>query len=178
MKTTYYDILGITQAADFEIVHAAYRALMLKKRKHPDLGGDTEEAKRINEAYSVLKDPAKRVQYDQKIGKTFEASSSMERRRVHRTSVDVSISYCLNHDTRWHSARVKDYSIVGIRLLSHEPIKKDQTIVVSCPNTASSVLNGVVRWVRMYCPSVFEKVYEAGIEFDSPVPDISQRITI
>ena len=69
MKTTYYDILGVTPAASTEIIHAAYRSLMLKHRKHPDLGGDTEEAKRINEAYSVLKDPSKREQYDNKVGK-------------------------------------------------------------------------------------------------------------
>jgi len=185
MKTTYYDILGVSPAASHEIIHAAYRALMLKCRKHPDLGGDPEEAKTINEAYSILKDTDRRARYDQKIGKTpfwrfWEKAEqkSSERRRAVRNPTNATVSFCLNHDNCWNSARVKDFSIIGLRLLSHEPIKKNEKIVISCANTATQVVHGVVRWVRMYCPSIFERVYEAGIEFDSPIPDISQRLSI
>jgi hypothetical protein len=73
---------------------------------------------------------------------------------------------------------VKDFSIIGLRLVSHEPIKKNESIVISCANTASQVVHGKVKWVRMYCPSIFERVYEAGVEFDSPVDDIAQRLSI
>jgi curved DNA-binding protein CbpA len=185
MKATYYDILGVGRGASFEIIHAAYRALMLRQRKHPDLGGDPEEAKTINEAYSVLKDSDKRSRYDEKIGKVpiwrfWERAKPepTERRRAVRTSVNATVSFCLNHDHCWNAARVKDYSVIGLRLLSHEPIKKGQAIVISCANTASQAIHGTVRWVRMTCPSIFERVYEAGVEFTSPIHDISQRLSI
>jgi len=185
MGNTYYDILGVSPAASAEIIHAAYRALMLKKRKHPDLGGNPEEAKTIGEAYSVLKDAGKRSQYDRKLGKPpiwrfwrKPEPQSTERRRAVRQTISATVSFCLNHDTCWNVARVKDYSIIGLRIVSHEPIKKNESIVISCANTATQVVHGVVRWARMYCPSIFERVYEAGIEFDSPVPDIAQRLSI
>ncbi len=185
MKQTYYDILGVSPLASFEIIHAAYRALMLKERKHPDLGGNPEEAKKINEAYEVLKDEEKRAKYDEKINKTpiwhfwrKKAENPIERRRAKRTQTNATVSYCLNHDMNWHRARVKDYSIIGIRIISHEPIKKDQLVVIAFNNTASSVLRGIVRWARMTCPSIFERIYEAGIEFETPVHDIAQRINV
>jgi len=185
MKATYYDILGVSPAASTEIIHAAYRALMGKGRKHPDLGGDPEEAKTINEAYSVLKDSQRRARYNEKIGRPpiwrfwdKTKPESTERRRAVRTQISATVSFCMNHDTRWNAARVKDYSIIGLRLVSHEPLKKNESIVISCPNTAAHVVHGTIKWVRMYCPSIFERVYEAGIEFDSPVHDIAQRLSI
>jgi hypothetical protein len=185
MKVNYYEILGVSPQASFDIIHAAWRALMLKGRKHPDLGGDPEEAKAINEAYDVLKDAEKRSRYDSRLGRTSiwkfwqkPQPQSTERRRAVRTAINTTVSFCLNHDTCWNAARVKDYSIIGLRLVSHEPIRKNESIVISCANTASQVVHGTVKWVRMYCPSIFERVYEAGIEFDSPVPDIAQRLSI
>lgn len=185
MKTTYYDILGVSPAASEDIIHAAYRALMLKGRKHPDLGGDPEEAKAIGEAYAVLKDADKRSRYDSKLGrppvwKFWEKTKpqASERRRANRHPVNATVSFCLNHDTCWSVARVKDFSIIGLRLVSHEPIKKNESIVIACANTATQVVHGKVKWVRMYCPSIFERVYEAGIEFDAPVADIAQRLSI
>ena len=118
MKSTYYDVLGVSPAATPEIIHAAYRALMLKMRKHPDLGGDSEEAKRINEAYATLKDENRRAKYDAQLGKSplwhfwkKGETQAVERRRVNRIPIDTTVSYCLNHDTKWSAARVKDYSI-------------------------------------------------------------------
>ena len=60
-KGTYYEILGVTPAAPKEIVSAVYRAWMKAMRVHPDLGGDPELAKTINEAYDILKDPDRRA---------------------------------------------------------------------------------------------------------------------
>jgi len=37
---------------------------MLRLDKHPDRGGDIQEAQTINEAYEILRDPAKRAVYD------------------------------------------------------------------------------------------------------------------
>ncbi|MCP4409524.1 MAG: J domain-containing protein [Gammaproteobacteria bacterium] len=47
-----------------EIIKSSYRTLMLKLRQHPDLGGGHWNAALINEAYSVLTNPSKRVEYD------------------------------------------------------------------------------------------------------------------
>ncbi|HBI56242.1 MAG TPA: hypothetical protein DDY38_05415, partial [Firmicutes bacterium] len=48
----YYKVLGVSPGAPTEVIRAAYRALM--KRHHPDVGGDPERAKEIEEAYRNL----------------------------------------------------------------------------------------------------------------------------
>jgi hypothetical protein len=66
----YYAELQVNPSADREVIDAAYRQLM--KKYHPDrAGGDParvaihhQRAKTINEAYSVLRDPAQRQMYD------------------------------------------------------------------------------------------------------------------
>ena len=60
----YYEILQVHPRASPEIVKKAYRTLMGEMRAHPDLGGDVERAKLINEAYRVLGDEALRRAYD------------------------------------------------------------------------------------------------------------------
>jgi|TARA_B110000858_G_C17760635_1_gene454346 curved DNA-binding protein len=60
--SNFYDILGVSrQATDSDLKKAYKKASM---EHHPDRGGDAEQFKRINEAYSTLKDPSKRQQYD------------------------------------------------------------------------------------------------------------------
>jgi curved DNA-binding protein len=58
----YYSILGISKNASEQDIRKAYKKQSMKH--HPDRGGDEEQFKKVNEAYSVLKDPAKRQQYD------------------------------------------------------------------------------------------------------------------
>ena len=69
MTENYYEILGIQPTATQEEIRKAYREKM--KENHPDYHQDnaayTERAKLINEAYSTLKDPEKRKQYDRKV---------------------------------------------------------------------------------------------------------------
>jgi len=68
----YYDILGVPKdASQDEIKKAFYK---LAHKYHPDKGGDAEKFKEINEAYQVLSDPEKRVQYD-KFGTSFEGAA-------------------------------------------------------------------------------------------------------
>lgn len=59
----YYKILGVSRDAGDDEIKKAYR----KKARacHPDVGGDEEEFKRVNEAYEVLSDPEKKKVYDQ-----------------------------------------------------------------------------------------------------------------
>ncbi len=57
-----YDDLGVPQDADSdEIIRAHRRAA---RRTHPDAGGDRDEFEKIQRAYLVLRDPAKRERYD------------------------------------------------------------------------------------------------------------------
>jgi DnaJ-class molecular chaperone len=66
-KRDYYDILGVKENASDEEIKRVYRELA--KKYHPDKneGDKTAEAKfkELSEAYNVLRDPAKRQQYDQ-----------------------------------------------------------------------------------------------------------------
>jgi len=60
--TDLYDRLQVTPRAEPEVIRAAYRALA--KKSHPDSGGDPRTMVLINEAWSVLGDPAQRAVYD------------------------------------------------------------------------------------------------------------------
>lgn len=180
---TYYDILQVGTDAPAEIIAAAYRTQMLNLRKHPDLGGDVDEAALINEAYEVLSDPKKRADYDCLITKAKCSATAMEkpreeRRRAPRYTTDSKVSFCIDHDNHWHAARVVDYSVLGIRLRARSPILVGQRVVVMPPNLASNALYGTVRWSRSFHPSMFERVYEAGIEFENEVKDIERRLAI
>jgi len=65
-KRDYYDILGISRNASDQEIKSAYRKLALQY--HPDRNPGNKEAeenfKEAAEAYSVLSDPQKRVNYD------------------------------------------------------------------------------------------------------------------
>ncbi len=63
-RRNLYRILYVQPEAPPEMITAAYRCLMSRLRNHPDLGGDHETAARINQAYQILRDPAKRKAYD------------------------------------------------------------------------------------------------------------------
>jgi molecular chaperone DnaJ len=66
VKRDYYDVLGVGREADAETLKKAYRKLALKH--HPDKNpGDKvaeESFKECNEAYAILSDPERRMQYD------------------------------------------------------------------------------------------------------------------
>jgi curved DNA-binding protein len=62
----YYEILGVTRAADAEALKRAYRKLA--RKYHPDVSKERnaeDKFKELQEAYEVLKDPEKRAAYDQ-----------------------------------------------------------------------------------------------------------------
>ena len=58
----YYSILGVPRNASEKELKQAYKKMSM--RHHPDRGGDEAKFKEVNEAYSTLKDPVKRRQYD------------------------------------------------------------------------------------------------------------------
>ena len=60
----YYDLLQINPRAEIETIERVYRILAL--RYHPDnqQTGDAERFRVLSEAYQILRDPAKRKEYD------------------------------------------------------------------------------------------------------------------
>jgi molecular chaperone DnaJ len=61
----YYEVLGIARDADNQAIKAAFRELAMKYHPDRNKAPDAEEKfKEIAEAYAVLSDPKKRVQYD------------------------------------------------------------------------------------------------------------------
>jgi len=82
-KRDYYDVLGVARTASEDDIKSAYRKLASKY--HPDKLADTEKAageakfKEAKEAYEVLSDADKRVQYDQ-VGHGFTEFTHGQRR--------------------------------------------------------------------------------------------------
>jgi curved DNA-binding protein CbpA len=74
-RRNYYRILHVQPDAPLEIIKSCYRALLLKLKKHPDLGGDQWESALLNEAKDVLFDPGKRAEYDRNFGKKHSRES-------------------------------------------------------------------------------------------------------
>ena len=62
---TLYDTLGVSQTADLETVRRSYRRLA--RKYHPDINPDPashDVMARINDAFRVLSDPSRRMEYD------------------------------------------------------------------------------------------------------------------
>ncbi|CAE7478110.1 DNAJ1 [Symbiodinium pilosum] len=58
----YYALLGVNRKASLQEIRTRFRALVLTA--HPEKGGDPDTFHKLNKAYSVLSDPAKRQEYD------------------------------------------------------------------------------------------------------------------
>lgn len=58
----YYSVLGAESRASRSEIERLYKRLA--QRHHPDLGGDEENMKSLNEAYGVLRNDATRRAYD------------------------------------------------------------------------------------------------------------------
>ena len=77
-KSDYYEVLGLKKGARKDEITKAYRTLA--KKYHPDINKSPDAPQKfeeIQEAYDVLKDDAKRAQYDRFGQAAFEQGSSM-----------------------------------------------------------------------------------------------------
>ncbi len=63
----YYRLLHVQRDAPGEVIQSNYRTLMQQFNAHPDRGGDTSQAARINHAYAVLSNARKRAEYDREL---------------------------------------------------------------------------------------------------------------
>jgi curved DNA-binding protein CbpA len=57
-----YAVLGVARGADEAEIHAAYRDTV--RRTHPDAGGSAAAFEAVQEAYELLRDPARRGVWD------------------------------------------------------------------------------------------------------------------
>jgi curved DNA-binding protein len=81
----YYQLLGVSRAADAKEIQRAYRKLA--RKYHPDVNkeaGAEDKFKRISEAYHVLTDPESRAQYD-RFGPEFRQYGGAEREYASQT---------------------------------------------------------------------------------------------
>ena len=93
---TLYDVLEVSNKASKEVIEKAYKTLA--KRYHPDLQESSnrksaeEKMKKINDAYSVLSDDAKREEYDRSLQEEMERlqrekqQSENQKRREQQTA--------------------------------------------------------------------------------------------
>ncbi|MBT3182080.1 MAG: DnaJ domain-containing protein [Deltaproteobacteria bacterium] len=172
MKRTYYEILGITQAAPQEIITAVYRTWMYALKMHPDLGGDESLAKEINAAYDILKDPERRAKYNSKMLKKQKASFSTEHRRAPRFRVNAEIAVMLQGDEDWRRALTLDASAMGLRVKSSFFVEIGTHVTVAFEGSVSEAIESHVKWSK----ELADDQFEFGIEFFSPVPDILKRL--
>jgi curved DNA-binding protein CbpA len=69
-----YVLLGVAPHATVNVIRGAYRALA--RTMHPDLGGDSHRMAALNAAWSVLRDPLRRAEYDaRRVSRTREPES-------------------------------------------------------------------------------------------------------
>ena len=87
MTGSHYDVLGVDPTAGAAAVRQAY--LTLARLHHPDrAGGDAATMRAVNEAWTVLGDPARRARYDLDLGFGRRPSSPAEERAPVRSDAD------------------------------------------------------------------------------------------
>lgn len=104
MPRDYYVVLGIAASATAEEIHAAFRRR--SKELHPDVsGGDSAPFVELQEAYSVLSDPAQRRGYDRAPGRV---EARITRRPPRASTVPLRPRPVAEPITSPHAASIMD----------------------------------------------------------------------
>ncbi len=108
-KQNHYESLKVSDKAPLEVIKAAYRVLSM--RWHPDKNPGDERAARmmrmLNEAYEVLSDPVRRLEYDASLAGSRPASNEAPRNSAPaptwppRKSRPFSFAMVVRHLRRW-----------------------------------------------------------------------------
>ncbi len=99
----YYKVLQVDPQAEEEVIEAAYRRLA--RKYHPDVyaGPDASERMReLNRAYALLKDPAKRQEYDAAREQEFVAQVQLVAQRISGQQRAVT-----KEDLEWYAKQPK-----------------------------------------------------------------------
>jgi curved DNA-binding protein CbpA len=147
---------------------------MKAMRAHPDLGGDEEFAKTINEAYDTLKDPERRASYDESLRQHSNGSGEPSR-RAPRTRIDAAIAICTTLKGNWEDATVVDASSLGMKIRSRLSLESGQHLAIAFPGSCAMAAEATVTWAH-HVKGGSESSFEAGVEFFSPIPDILRRL--
>lgn len=99
-KESLYDIIGVPFASDFEAIRKAYKDKM--RTEHPDKKEDSD-AYKIIEAYKLLSDPGKKLEYDQEYQSKFFIFS--------KNNFAIKINFFVK----------KTYSLITNQLLNFQP---------------------------------------------------------
>jgi hypothetical protein len=89
----YYAELGVDEDASKSEIDRQYKRQAAKH--HPDLGGNEERMKSLNEAYSVLKDQTARRDYDRSRQTTYQAQAFVPVSQPAAQDVGA-LGYCLS----------------------------------------------------------------------------------
>ena len=111
----YYKILEIKQSATLDEIKKAYRTL--SKRYHPDMNKNgVEQFKSINEANSVLSDPAKRKVYDAQYSVHFKPKNSHKSTPSKSTQTTSNSSTSTNVTTQGKSSNSSTITVNGVKI--------------------------------------------------------------
>ena len=111
----YYKMLDIKQTATLDEIKKAYRTL--SKRYHPDMNKNgVEQFKTINEANSVLSDPAKRKAYDAKYNAHFKTKNTQQA-APKSTKQPTSNTYSsAKNNSNVHSSNSSTITVNGVKI--------------------------------------------------------------
>ncbi|TAN33386.1 hypothetical protein EPN27_04860 [Patescibacteria group bacterium] len=168
----YYAILQVAMTASAQDIKRTWKHLLQKQNKHPDLGGNEDEAALINEAYTVLKDPMRRAAYDRLymayvVEEKTESTEKPEqnRRRVKRVHYVNEVYVQKPSADASSPAQAQDISLYGMRLRMTQKVKSKDTLEVSFAQDPGFVIQGTVQWQRVIPQRFGDPIYEAGLEF-------------